>query len=250
MTLDIWGECQEQLATVTLTGGIIRVVESQEKVATNELVDTLEEQAVLEEMIEQTKPAILSSAQGFSYLLFTPFRYPPLKHGSRFGARFEPGLFYGSRTLTTALAETAFYRLHFWFDMSVPPPAGKIKTQHTALTVQIKTDKGLKLQTPPFSKFEMNLTDKTSYGVTQKLGASMRENNIEAFETLSARDVAKDLNVGLFKPDVLCEKNPGSVMSLFCSTEEQGVEFMDEEGAVYHYWIDDFLDNGVFPRLT
>ena len=248
MTLDIWGECQEQLASITLTGNIFRVVESQEKVATNALVDTLEEQALLEDMIEQTKPAIPSFAHDFSYLLFTPFRYPPLKHGSRFGGRFEPGLFYGSRTLTTALAETAFYRLHFWFDMSVPPPAGKIKTQHTAFTAQIKTDKGLKLQTPPFSKFEMNLTDKTSYGDSQKLGTSMRENNIEAFESLSARDVAKGLNIGLFKPTVLSEKNPGSVISLFCSTDKQGVEFMDEEGVVYHYWTDDFLDNGDFPR--
>ena len=40
----------------------------------------------------------------FDYLLRAPWRYPPLRWGSRFGRRFEPGLFYG------ALSEEALFR--------------------------------------------------------------------------------------------------------------------------------------------
>ena len=57
------------------------------------------------------------------YLLATPFRYPPLPYGSRFGSRFEPSLFYGARSASTALAESAYYRFVFWSGMATPPPA-------------------------------------------------------------------------------------------------------------------------------
>ena len=37
-------------------------------------------------------------------LLSTPFRYPPLPYGSRFGRRHEHGIYYGSKRLDTNLA--------------------------------------------------------------------------------------------------------------------------------------------------
>lgn len=51
---------------------IFRVVESQETIATMNLVDTLDEQSLLEDLIEASKP----SAQGmeqYHYLIKTPF---------------------------------------------------------------------------------------------------------------------------------------------------------------------------------
>ena len=249
MTESIWEQCVEEISRVTLSGEAFRVVESQEKVATNELVDTLEEQALLEEMLDTTKPAIPSEARDLSYLLFTPFRYPPLKHGSRFGRRFEPSLFYGSRTLTAALAEIAYYRLHFWLDMSEPPPSGKLKTQHTVFTVQIESNEGLKLQLPPFLKYQNSLTDKSSYDVTQSVGTSMRENKIEVFEYISARDKEQGINIGLFTANAFKEKKASSVANIFCSTHAEGVEFMDEKSEIYYYHFNDFLDNGQFPKL-
>lgn len=255
MSIDVseqanWANCLNQISPISLAGEIYRVVESQEKVATNALVDTLEEQALLEEMLDKTKPGIPVAAQDFSYLLFTPFRYPPLKYGSRFGQRFEPSLFYGSRTIATALAETAYYRLHFWFDMSVPPPAGKLSTQHTAFTVEIKTDKALRLQNEPFVNYEASLMHKSSYQQTQSLGTMMRESNIEAFEYTSARDKNKGLNVGLFSPAAFSQNKESSVMSVLCSTQDQGVEFLDDDGHVYLYRYETFLDKGEFPKLS
>lgn len=247
---DIWEKCSEQISPSQLKGRVFRIVESQEKVATNELVDTLEEQALLEEMLNATKPAIPEAAQDLSYLLFTPFRYPPLHYGSRFGRRFEPSLFYGSRSLETALAETAYYRLHFWFDMAQPPPIGKIKTQHTAFSAEIKTDNGLKLQDAPFAKYAAQLTSKSSYHATQPLGSMMREHNIEAFEYISARDKDEGLNVGIFSPGAFKSKKATSTMNIFCSTQAEGVEYLDDDGHVYLYRYEAFLERGEFPKLS
>jgi len=247
---NIWEKCSEQASPLLLKGRAFRIVESQEKVATNELVDSLEEQALLEEMLDTTKPAIPEATQDLSYLLFTPFRYPPLQYGSRFGRRFEPSLFYGARSIETALAETAYYRLHFWFDMREPPPAKKISTQHTAFTAEIKTKHGLQLQNPPFAEHEPSLINKSSYAATQKLGSSMRENGIQAFEYFSARDINKGINVALFSHTVFKEKKASSMMSVLCSTQAAGVEFMDENSVVYKYDYRDFLDNGAFPKIA
>src|SRR5512142_429329 len=107
-----------------LAGTLLRLVESQEQVATHQLVRSLERQAVLEDMLEATKPPWRKGSERLHYLLATPFRYPPLQHGSRFGTRSEPSLFYGSQETRTVLAEAAYYRFVFWHGMR-PPPAGK-----------------------------------------------------------------------------------------------------------------------------
>ena len=59
-------------------GRLLRLVESQEQVATNSLVRTLAEQALLEDLIEASKPPLPATGHGLHYLLATPFRYPPL----------------------------------------------------------------------------------------------------------------------------------------------------------------------------
>ena len=97
------------------------MVESQEMVASSEIVSSLEKQAILEEMLEmESKPDYPAGTEHLHYLLASPFRYPPLNHGSRFGGRFEPSLFYGGRSKYAALCESAFYRFFFYYDMSVP----------------------------------------------------------------------------------------------------------------------------------
>jgi hypothetical protein len=51
------------------------VVEAQHQVSTHKLVDSLSEQALLEELIEATKPTVPPECRHLDYLLFTPFRY-------------------------------------------------------------------------------------------------------------------------------------------------------------------------------
>jgi len=246
LTLDIWSACEKQLEPAKLDGKIIRIVESQEQIATNNIVDDLHEQAILESLLDKTKPPVPASAQHLHYLLYTPFRYPPLKYGSRFGSRFEPSLFYGSRTITTALAETAYYRLLFWTGMREPPE--QLTTQHTAFTTAIHTTQGIQLQSPPFSKYQKNLTSKSSYLETQMLGRAMRKNGIDAFEYISTRNnTGNSLNVALLTPDAISSTAPISTTTLICTTNEESIAFIDDTKNVYQYAAALFMENGQFP---
>ena len=119
--MDIWAACSAAARPAPLRGTLVRLIENQEQVATQGLVDTLAEQALLEELLERSKPPRPPGTERLHYLLATPFRYPPLRHGSRFGAREDPSLFYGSRQLPGALAEGAYYRFVFFHGMTTPP---------------------------------------------------------------------------------------------------------------------------------
>ena len=55
---DIWAACSTRATPVTLGGTVLRLVESQEQVATHSLVRTLAEQALLEDLIEASKPKL------------------------------------------------------------------------------------------------------------------------------------------------------------------------------------------------
>ena len=65
------------------------------------LVDTLEEQALLERILDDSKPSIPPECRHLHYLLFTPFRYGALyPRGSRFRRPgLTPGVFYASQTV-------------------------------------------------------------------------------------------------------------------------------------------------------
>ena len=115
MSASIWTRCGARANVRRLSGRAWRVVEAQHVTSTRKLVDSLEEQRILEELIEGSKPPPPDEARerGLHFLLFTPFRYPPLRHGSRFATRTEPSLWYGSTRPRTCLAECAYYRLLF-----------------------------------------------------------------------------------------------------------------------------------------
>ena len=125
-----------------------RIVEAQHVTATRKLVDSLDEQILLEEMIESTKPLLAKENINLHPLLYTSFRYPPLKYGSRFGNCYERALWYGSLQIDTAMAERAFYQFNFLraskadFDL--------VEIPFTAFSTEIKTKKGIKLTESPF----------------------------------------------------------------------------------------------------
>jgi hypothetical protein len=74
---------------------------------------TPQEQDLLEQLLDETKPPYKEGTQQLHYLISTPFRYPPLKYGSRFGDRTMPSFFYASETPQTVLGECAYYRFAF-----------------------------------------------------------------------------------------------------------------------------------------
>src|SRR3989442_239294 len=99
MSPSIWTRCEGRSRLRRLSGRAWRVVEYQYLVSTRKLVASDEEQRLLEDLIEQSKPA--APAGGLHFLLSTPFRYPPLRHGSRFRRRTDPGVWYGSQEQRT-----------------------------------------------------------------------------------------------------------------------------------------------------
>lgn len=230
---------------VLVTGRIWRVVESQQQVATTALVDNLAEQAMLEDLLENSKPAAPPGAERLNYLLKTPFRYPPLRWGSRFGTRFEPGIFYAAHTPRTALAETAFYRLLFLHGML--EPLESLLSQHIMFATRCHTPQGIKLQQAPFAQHTALLGDPVSYAHTQVLGSELRAAGYQALEFISARDLQQGINVALFVPQALRSRQPEKIQRLLAQTTAQGVAFK-LEGELLTYPREAFLVDGDLPQ--
>lgn len=74
--MNIWKLCEGNQYISTISVEPWRVVEDQYILSARDLVDSIEEHDLLEELIEESKPFI---EKGKNYLIFTPFRYPPLK---------------------------------------------------------------------------------------------------------------------------------------------------------------------------
>lgn len=243
-----WAACLAEVEAAPLVGTVRRLVESQEQIATNQLVRSLEQQAVLEEMLDGTKPAPRRGSEHLHYLLATPFRYPPLPHGSRFGMRTEPSLFYGSMSQATVLAEAAYYRFVFWHGMAIAPAASYV-TQHTLFGAAYQTQRGLKLQAPPFASQRDALTDPIDYRQTQQLGSAMRTAGIEAFEFESARDPDHGINVALFSPAALAQAAPKFTEAWLCETSGTEVRFYARHGAgIYEFPVEQFQVAGKLPQ--
>ncbi|MCU7843427.1 MAG: RES family NAD+ phosphorylase [Candidatus Thiodiazotropha sp. (ex Monitilora ramsayi)] len=245
--MDIWEDCREAVVLRQLTGELIRMVESQAQIATRELVDDLAEQALLEEMLETSKPPIRPGTEQLDYLLASPFRYPPLGYGSRFGSRFEPSIFYGALDLSPVLAETAYYRLAFWSGMVTPPPDGRLSTAHTLFSAGYATERGLRLDETPFDDYRATLTDPQHYSDTQRLGSRMREAGIEMFIYRSARDPDGGLNVALFEPGAFAGTGPLWKASWLCDTREEEVSFYNKTEGTRVYYRSQFLVDGRLP---
>lgn len=242
-----WDACLSKVGLQDLSGVLLRLVESQEQVATNRLVRSLDRQAVLEEMLETTKPANRAGSARLHYLLSTPFRYPPLKWGSRFGSRAEPSLFYASLETGTVLSEAAYYRCVFWHGMSTPP-ARKLDTQHTLFSAKYQTAQGLRLQEPPFGAYREVLAHPSDYGASQALGAKMRAGGVAAFEFVSARNREGGLNVALFVPEALADPAPIHQEAWLCELTADGVSFHAVHGkAIYRFPVAAFTVNGGLP---
>jgi hypothetical protein len=229
-------------------GTLFRLVESQEQVATLGYVDTLEEQALLEQLLESTKPPYVDRDDSCHYLLRTPFRYPPLPWGSRFGRRHEPGICYGGGAVAVTLAESAYYRFIFWYSMTDAPVKPQMRSEHTLFSVGYSSAKGVQLQNPPFATFATALTDPRHYSACQEIGSAMRDAGVQAFEYSSARDLKRGICIGLFSPAALAQRRPQDQTQWLCELSAQEVSFMQVGSrAVDRFPLEQFLVEGELP---
>ena len=225
MSSNIWTQCGGISNFRRLQSKPWRVVEAQHLISTLKLVDTLEEQRLLEEMIDRGKPALPRdpAMNRLHFLLFTPFRYPPLRHGSRFGGKNEPGIWYGSEDLRTVFAEKAYYRFVFLSGPKVD--LSPITVEQTAFRVEVDSRKGIDLTRPPFDAHRAAISSKTSYQISQALGRAMRSNGVEALRYTSARARDGGANLAIFSPKAFARAHPRSPQTWLCISEQKKVSF-------------------------
>ncbi|MDH5229733.1 MAG: RES family NAD+ phosphorylase [Gammaproteobacteria bacterium] len=191
-------------------GGVVwRVVEDQVSASTRKLVDTLDEQDMLESILEANKPPVPQSATKLHYLLQTPFRYDaPYPVGSRFRrAGSTEGVFYASEQIRTALAELAHYRMRFFND-SPDTPLPRNQQRLTVFSIAYQTQSQIDLTQKPFAQHQEQWMQSNDYSTTQALADHARTAKLDAIRYQSIRDVESSFNVALLTPSVFRSNSP------------------------------------------
>lgn len=251
MSVAIWMPCGGKSNLSSIETAVWRIVEDQHRSSTMKLVDDARDQTILEDIIDRGKPPFPFPPfdQQLHYLLWTPFRYPPLKNGSRFGTRTETSLWYGSRDYHTSFAEKAYYRLAFRQGLSQPFPDA-IENRYTAFAAEINSTNFVNLNAPSFKHYQPLLQSPTNYIATQQLGKDMRGDGVHSFQYISARDPKKGLNVGLFHPMVFAKPHPQQEKLWHSYEIDDRIQFYrsaphEQENISFN--SQQFLVNGVLP---
>ncbi|MCI4661476.1 MAG: RES family NAD+ phosphorylase [Neomegalonema sp.] len=185
-----------------------RIVEAQTVVSTTKLTQAPAEQALLEEILEESKPSVPPDCTHLHYLQFTPFRYGCYPKGSRFRqAGVTPGVFYAAEHLETAAAEFAFGHVLFYAE-SPDTPVPKNGSPLTAFSSRIAASAAADLRTPPLDDHAALWNHKTDYTHTQALEAALRARGCDALITRSVRDPAARSNVAVLECSAFDEPAP------------------------------------------
>ena len=205
MSFNIWMPPAVSSEARPWQGQIWRMVEAQHTASTMKIVDNDEEQSLLETLLEGSKPAQTATASGLDYLLATPFRYNPLRGGSRFRAVTDPGVFYGAQSVRTASAELGFWRWKFLKDAvdleKLDPVA------HTAFAADVSTTV-VDLRQAPFSADVRAWQHPSDYSATQTFARVARGAGVGAIQYQSVRDPSPAWCVALLTPKAFAKAKP------------------------------------------
>jgi hypothetical protein len=179
-----------------LSGACWRVVEAQHTVSTLKLVDTLAEQALLEGLIEQTKPSRAArvpapplpagDAISLRFALSARLALPPRRHDGHL-LRVGAGRHGHGRDV--------FARLLFFAESPATPwPANA--GEFTAFSARFATRRGLDLMRPPLAAEEA-WTHPTDYTACQALADAARAAEFEVIRYRSVRDPARGANIAI-----------------------------------------------------
>lgn len=237
MSSPIWMRAALSSEFRSFSGLCWRLVEAQHRVSTLKLTDTLAEQALLEDLIEGTKPAIPPDCRHLNFLLATPFRYgAPYPHGSRFRrAGRTPGLYYASESAPTAVAEMAFYRLLF-FAESPATPWPSNAAEYTAFSAALSTTRLLDLTSAPLSADADIWTDPLDYAGCQTFADAARATDTDVIRYQSVRDPAQGNNLAILTCRTFSQPAPvghqtwrirlsASGIQALCEFPQQALEF-------------------------
>ena len=173
-------------ASARFSGDAWRAVEAQHVVSTRVLVDTLAEQKVLEDLLDEGKPRRPPGTAKLHYLLFTPFRYrPPPVRGSRFRGPNDPGVFYAADEVRTACAELGYWR---WRHLADSPALASMPMKPQTVFRSRLAASSVDLRVAPFAAARERWTDPDDYGACQALARVAREAKVQAIRYESVRD--------------------------------------------------------------
>jgi len=198
MSSNTWTPAALSSDARALAGTCWRLVEAQHHVSTLKLVDSVDDQIVLEQLIETSKPPLPPECRDLHYLLSTPFRYGAVyPTGSRFRrAGVTEGVYYASETPPTAVAEMAFYRLLFFAESPATPwPANP--AEYTAFCAKCATSKAIDLTRAKYAVDRTRWMHVSDYRYCQALADTARAAKIEIICYGSVRDPGHGMNLAL-----------------------------------------------------
>lgn len=211
------------------------------------LVDSVEEQGVLEEELERTKPPVPPECRRLDYLLSTPFRYGRYPGNSRFRREgHSPGVYYAGEKVETTVAETVFYRLLFFAESPATPwPANPL--EFTAFEAAFATEAAIDLMSEPFVE-DGRWTHPTDYGPCLDLADTARQAGIELIRYRSVRDPAGGANIALLRCEAFKGDRPIRYATWRIALSDRGaIALCDWPEARLGFAIDSFTSD---PRLT
>ena len=183
-----------------------RAVEAQHVVSTLRLTNNDPgRQELLERILDESKPTLPTGTEKLHYLLATPFRYPPSRHGSRFRLWPDPGVLYAASHRRTACAEMGYWRCRFLRDS---PGLANIPAAAQTLFQIGATSTGIDLTEHPLAKWQELWTHRSSYIATQSLAREARSLDVQWIAYQSVRDPESGLCYAILKPSALRPRQP------------------------------------------
>lgn len=184
-------------------------------------------------------------------MLYTPFRYPPLKAGGRFHTQIEQSIFYGSEELSTAMAEVVYNR--FLFAHHSEAEFKPMQVPYTHFLSKVKSNRSILLTTAPFNTHKSRISHPASYAHSLLFGSAMRQCRAELFIYHSARRLT-GINVGLFSTEAFQSNKPTAredvhwSVYVSCQTIEfKRAHLSDNQIESHVFRIEDFYVNGRIP---
>lgn len=177
-----WFEAEGAIANRTMVAW--RGVEAQHVVSTMRLVDTPQEQDLLEQLLEASKPPLPLAAQPKHYLLATPFRYSPA-HESRFRPAHGKGQWYGAQNVYAACAEVAYWRHRFILD-SAGLLDQVVLTEHSFFQAVLE-GASIDLMEPPWVQARDDWTHASDYRANHAVASEAQRRNVQWLSYESAR---------------------------------------------------------------
>ena len=228
MSSNIWTQDALRSSATKLSGKCWRVVEAQHQVSTTKITDTLAEQEILENILEETKPPIPRECEHLNFLLLTPFRYSARNpYGSRFRKpNAANGVFYAAEHPFTAMAEAAFRRTLFYAESPATPwPSNP--GEYTAFACALKSARVTDVTRKPYLE-DKGLYYLSDYSASQVFADAVRSLGFEIIRYKSVRDPEGGSNLALLSCTVFTRPEPLERMSWKLHLDAQGARALCE----------------------